>query len=26
VAMARYNLAMLLATAHIMQQSDRPQF
>ncbi len=25
VAMARYNLAMLLATAHIMQQSDRPQ-
>lgn len=26
VAMARYNLAMLLATAHIMQQSKRPQF
>ncbi len=25
VAMARYNLAMLLATAHIMQQSDRPR-
>jgi len=26
VAMARYNLAMLLATAHILQQSDRPQY
>ena len=24
--MARYNLAMLLATAHILQQSNRPQY
>ena len=25
VALARYNLAILLATAHILHQSDRPQ-